>query len=148
MILGSGTVFPQCHQHLVNPLPLSPAQTGYLHALPDIGILNSTFHSGNSRVTDFTITTENLANDLGMSKSTIYYQLQFAKKYPEFSTAVENLPWRQARQLLSAKTNKGKSKRSIPLLPDGKFDVIWYLLRLRERHFWTTKLANFERILT
>jgi len=33
------TVFPERHQHLVNPLPISPAQASYLNALPNIGVL-------------------------------------------------------------------------------------------------------------
>lgn len=70
-------------------------------------------------------TIENLANDLGLSETTIKYELQFARKYPEFVNALTNLPWRQAIKLLSAKGNKEKSKLSIPLLPEGKFDVIY-----------------------
>jgi hypothetical protein len=55
-------------------------------------------------------TIENLASDLGISQTTIKYEIQFAKRYPEFVNALTNLPWRQAIKMLSGKTNEGKDK--------------------------------------
>lgn len=45
---------------------------------------------------------ENLAIDLGISQSTIKYELQFARKYPEFANALANLSWREAIKLLTS----------------------------------------------
>ena len=38
---------------------------------------------------------ENLVKDLGGSASDLYYCIQFAKKYKEIPTALENLAWRE-----------------------------------------------------
>lgn len=55
----------------------------------------------------------NLADDLNLSKTTIYYQLQFAKRYPEFSNALENLPWRQAVKLLALPKKQNQIDSSV-----------------------------------
>ncbi|MBA7526145.1 hypothetical protein ES705_18306 [subsurface metagenome] len=43
---------------------------------------------------------ENLADDLDVSRSDLYFCIQFAKKYPELSNALENLSWREIVKLL------------------------------------------------
>jgi len=43
---------------------------------------------------------KNLAKDLDVSIRDLYYCIQFAKKYPEFCTAVQNLSWRYIRTKL------------------------------------------------
>jgi N6-adenosine-specific RNA methylase IME4 len=98
-------------------------QIVYKHWQMGRRILQEEFKFGKPEYGSHTI--ENLANDLGISKRTIYYQIEFARKYPEFCNALQNLPWRHAIQLLSAKTNERKTKPKIPLLPEGKFDVIY-----------------------
>lgn len=50
----------------------------------------------------------------------IYYEIQFAKRYPEFSNALE-IPWRQVIKLLPQ-----RNKTAInPPLPPGVFEVIY-----------------------
>jgi hypothetical protein len=45
---------------------------------------------------------ENLAKDLKVSRADLYFCIQFAKKYPEISNALENLTWREIIKLLPA----------------------------------------------
>src|SRR3990167_299289 len=43
---------------------------------------------------------ENIAKDCKVSVQDVYYCLQFAKKYPEIPTLLENSSWRQVVMLL------------------------------------------------
>lgn len=58
-------------------------------------------------------TMEGLAADVDIDRAEIYRCVQFAKKFPELSTAVNNLSWRHIRQkLLPAKGNVHFSSES------------------------------------
>ena len=65
---------------------------------------------------------ENLAKDLVVSKSDLYYCIQFAKKYPDFenSNALENSSWREIIKLLPK-----PKKPDTPPLPEGKYNIIY-----------------------
>ena len=65
---------------------------------------------------------ENLAKDLGGSIADLYFCIQFAKKYPEFSNAVRNLSW---REIIKSLPEKHKEKPEILPLPEGKYNVIY-----------------------
>lgn len=45
-------------------------------------------------------TVDGLAADLGIDRSDLFRCVQFARMYPELSTAVDNLPWREIRTKL------------------------------------------------
>lgn len=49
---------------------------------------------------------ENLADDLDVSRADLYFCIQFAKKYPELSNALENLSWRGIVKLLPEHTEE------------------------------------------
>lgn len=65
---------------------------------------------------------ENIAKDVQGSVADIYLCIQFAKKYPELSTAVENLSWREVRKSLP---EKKRVKPETPPLPEGKYNIIY-----------------------
>ena len=68
---------------------------------------------------------ENLAKDTGQAASGLWLCVQAARKWPtkeQFSTAVENLPWREVRKLLPPQE---KPDTQIPLLPVGKYNIIY-----------------------
>lgn len=56
-------------------------------------------------------TIENLSRDLGVSPSDLYACIQFAKKFPEIPTTLENLPWREVLKQLPEHKRKRKNKK-------------------------------------
>lgn len=67
---------------------------------------------------------ESIAKDLKWCVSNVYYAVQFAKKYPKLSTAVENYSWDHIRTHLLPKPRRIVEKSTIAL-PEGKFNVIY-----------------------
>lgn len=65
---------------------------------------------------------KNLAKDLQVTGTELYACIQFARKYPEISTAVENLSWREIRKLLPARKPENQN---IPEFPPGKYGIIY-----------------------
>lgn len=65
---------------------------------------------------------ENIAKDLKWSVSNVYYSRQFYKKFPQFSTVVENYSWDYIRTKLLPEPKEKKTET--PELPEGEFDVI------------------------
>lgn len=73
---------------------------------------------------------ENLARDLEVSRSDLYYCVQFAKAFPEFSAAVgkfgKNVSWRYIRHCgLPIPRLSGEVESRTPALPAGKFNLIY-----------------------
>jgi len=66
---------------------------------------------------------ENLAKDLGESKTDVYNQIAFAKKYPiALSNSVGKLSWRYISLKLLPKNKRPKPPI---MLPKGKFNIIY-----------------------
>lgn len=65
---------------------------------------------------------EGLAKELDISWRDLYYCIQFARKYPEIATALQNVSWRHiVQKLLPEPQNKPET----PPLPKGIYDVIY-----------------------
>ena len=68
----------------------------------------------------------NLADNINISKETVYKEIAFAKKNPEFCNALQNLSWRQAIKLLTSSKKQGEAKTEteIDITYNKGFDII------------------------
>jgi|6_EtaG_2_1085325.scaffolds.fasta_scaffold01192_8 N6-adenosine-specific RNA methylase IME4 len=66
---------------------------------------------------------EGLGKDLGISKSDLYYCVNFAKKFQEIPTALENSSWRDITQ--NVLPNKKREPNKPLPLPEGEYNVIY-----------------------
>ncbi|GAI88344.1 unnamed protein product, partial [marine sediment metagenome] len=67
-------------------------------------------------------TIKNLADDLDVSKTDLYWCIQFVKKYPEISNALENRSWRYITQNLLP---EHKEKPETPPMLSGTYRIIY-----------------------
>jgi len=70
---------------------------------------------------------EQLAKDLGIGKTELYYCIKFAREYPELSDMSENyekITWRYIQRELLPEHKEDKEIET-PDIPDGKYNVIY-----------------------
>lgn len=80
---------------------------------------------------------ETVAQDINISRTELFYCIQFAKKYPELSTIMDNfgkdITWTTIKEdHLPESSNKGEQKHYMTCLLDKEEKIIWIKEKYRD----------------